>query len=38
MDAVAGGWSIKIGGKGMGMNVAARFIDTLCLSWTVMGK
>jgi hypothetical protein len=38
IDVVEGGWSIKIGGKGMGMNVAARFIDTLCLSWTVMGK
>ena len=38
MDAVAGGWLIKIGGKGMGMNVAARIIDALCLSWTVMGR
>ena len=33
-----GGWSIKIGGKGMGMNLAARFIETLCLSWTVIAK
>jgi phosphopantetheinyl transferase len=38
MDAVAGGWLIKIGGKGMGMNVAARIIDALCVSWTVMGR
>jgi phosphopantetheinyl transferase len=38
IDLVQGGWSIKIGGKGMGMNVAARFIETLCLSWTVMAK
>jgi phosphopantetheinyl transferase len=38
MDAVAGGWLIKIGGKGMGMKVAARIIDALCVSWTVMGR
>ncbi len=35
IDVVAGGWSIKIGGKGMGMNVAAKFIGNICLCWAV---
>ena len=35
IDVVEGGWSIKIGGKGMGLYVRAMIFEPICLAWAV---